>query len=646
MDWDANLDQSTPAYSFAVNTDKTIRVLAGPGTGKSYGLQKRIARLLVDGVDPKRILAVTFTRTAAQDLRKSISEVGVAGSDKIIAKTLHSFCFALLNRQAIIESTGRYPRPMIYHELIPMLYDLGNEFGTLNDKRKKLEEFEANWARFQDETPGIQLSDCDKLFEKAIMNWLCTHKAMIIGEMIRETYKYLRDNPQCAEKNMFDHVLVDEYQDLNKSEQLVIDFLADKSNIAVIGDDDQSIYSFKYAHPEGIREFPNKHSECISIDFAQCRRCPKQVVDMASTLISNNTNRTLGNLLPFESNPDGDVKIIQFKNLQSEIEGISNLILNQIAKGNILPQDVLILVPLRKIGYRIRSSLESKNVLAKSYFRDSALRTNESRIIYSLINLLARPNDLVAWRFLLGVGSDKYNTKSYKRVLNYSHENNEDILSVLDLLESKKIKIPHTIYIANRYTEIKKKLNNIFAELLQDRKAIISLIDEGDEENGDLRSILSSIIEEVGVMDNVDINEWLKKIHSSIVEHISFPQNISEQDHVRIMSLHASKGLSAKFVVIMSCIDELLPRVNIDATPEIIRKQIEEQRRLFYVGITRCKCSSDYSGTLIISSFVELPGKEALQFNISSNSNNIRRVRASRFISEFRDTAPDTISLS
>lgn len=257
MAWNDNLEPNTPAYDFALAPARSIRVLAGPGTGKSFGLQKRVARLLEEGADPKRILAVTFTRTAAQDLRNSILAVGVEGADKIIAKTLHSFCFSLLNKQAIIESTGRYPRPMLDHELKPMLYDLGEKFGGLRDKDKRLRAFEAIWARLQSETPGFQLNEIDQSFERSVTGWLVSHQSMLFGEMIRETYKYLRDNPQCSERNIFDHVLVDEYQDLNKAEQLVIDYLADNANIAVIGDDDQSIYSFKYAHPEGIREFPN-----------------------------------------------------------------------------------------------------------------------------------------------------------------------------------------------------------------------------------------------------------------------------------------------------------------------------------------------------------------------------------------------------
>ena len=644
MAWNDNLEPDTPAFNFALAPARSIRILAGPGTGKSFGLQKRVARLLEEGADPKRILAVTFTRTAAQDLRDSILAVGVEGADRIIARTLHSFCFSLLNKQAIIESTGRYPRPMLEHELKPMLHDLGKKFAGLRDKVKRLRAFEAIWARLQSETPGFELNETDQSFERAVTDWLVSHQSMLFGEMIRETYKYLRDNPQCSERNMFDHVLVDEYQDLNKAEQLVIDYLADNASIAVIGDDDQSIYSFKYAHPEGIRDFPNTHDECCSIGFEQCRRCPKKVVRMASALISNNSNRTLGDLLPFDGNSEGNVHIIQYKDLQSEIEGISELIQGKIGQGRILPQDVLILVPVRKIGYRIRNSLVARNVKAKSYFRESALRTGEGKELFSLINLLARPDDLVAWRYLLGAGSNDYKTNSYKRILGYARENNENVISVLVELESNQIKIPYTTPLVARYTEVKNRILRLSSLLNQNREAVISIIDEHDEENSDLRNIILSAIDEIGLMEDEEIQQWYEKLYSAIVEYISFPQNVAEQDHVRIMSLHASKGLSAKFVVVMSCIDELLPRIESNATPEEIKIQIEEQRRLFYVAITRCKCSEDYNGTLIISSFVGLPGNEASQINIIS-STAWRRVRASRFISEFRGNAPNTISV-
>ena len=172
----------------------------------------------------------------------------------------------------------------------------------------------------------------------------------------------------------------------------------------------------------------------------------------------------------------------------------------------------------------------------------------------------------MAWNIYCA-GSNGYRTNSYRRILNYARENNEDILLILDKLERSQIRIPYTTSLVERYTEVKNKISRLSRLLSQDREAVISIIDEHDEENNDLRNIISSTIEEIGLMEDEEIQKWYEKMYSTILEYIAFPQNVAEQDHVRIMSLHASKGY-AKYVVVMSCIDELLPRIERDATPE------------------------------------------------------------------------------
>lgn len=642
MPWDAELDPNSAAYLFAANSSRTIRVVAGPGTGKSFGLQRRVARLLEEGQEARRILAVTFTRTAAQDLRDEIQSMGVGGADRVVAKTLHSYCFGLLNKRDIITSTGRFPRPMLEFEQKPMLYDLNNAFGILRDKRKRLQAFEAAWARLQSEEPGFPEHEMDRQFECELKQWLKTHKAMLFGEMIIEAFHYLRNNPRCSEVGAFDHILVDEYQDLNKSEQAVIDLLAANCNLVIIGDDDQSIYSFKHAHPEGIREFPDTHADCGEIDFDQCRRCPKQVVRMAARLISHNSKRTLGDLQVFNQNQNGQVSIVQWRSLDDEIRGISNKVANDINTGQIQPEDVLILTPVRKIGYRIRDALVNRGIDVKSYFRETALRTDELKRNFALLTLMAIPDDMVALRYLLGYGSQDYRKKSYKRLLDYATEHDLSVVEVLNQIVAGGNKVPYTKTLAEKYATTLRLIEEIKAIIQNNSEAIVDILAEDSPDNYDFRNILLEAIEEIEFEPDSDLAEWLQGIHSFVVERVSFPENTSERDHVRIMSFHASKGLSSKYVVIMSAIDELIPHLDRDSEISMDR-QIEEQRRLFYVAVTRCKSSStDYPGTLIISSFVGLPGNEALSINISANPHNWRNVSASRFIRDFEETAPAT----
>src|SRR5258705_5096099 len=107
---------------------------------------------------------------------------------------------------------------------------------------------------------------------------------MLIGEIIPYVYRYLRDNPAAPERNMYDHILVDEYQDLNRAEQAVIDLLRGEGDVCIVGDDDQSLYSFKYAHPAGIRNFHLGHEGTVDEEMLVCRCCPTRVVGMANAL--------------------------------------------------------------------------------------------------------------------------------------------------------------------------------------------------------------------------------------------------------------------------------------------------------------------------------------------------------------------------
>ena len=639
MAWNDGLNPESSVYKFASDESKIIRVVAGPGTGKSFGLRRRVARLIEGGQDPKRILAVTFTRTAAQDLKKEIDAVGVEGADKVIAKTLHSFCFGLLRKNDIIESTGRYPRPMLDFEQKPMLYDIEGSFGSMDEKREKIRAFEAAWARLQSEEPGFPLSDSDREFQKQILQWLQTHKSMMFGEMIIEAYHYLRNNPLCAERHEFDHVLVDEYQDLNKAEQAVIDLLSADNNIAIIGDDDQSIYSFKYANPEGIREFPYTHPGCDIIDFDQCRRCPKQVVNMASRLISHNSNRTLGDLHSFDKNQDGIVKIVQWKSLADEISGICSVVDQEIKKNNIRPEDVLILAPVRKIGYQVRDELVKKGINAKSYFRETAIGTDELKHNFSLLSLAANREDRVSLRYLLGERNATFCAAGYKHLLQFAQEHEVSIEEALDGCVAGHHRIPYANHLVQRYKEIKKELDKFLFEVSNEKSRILDLLSNSTPENTVFRNILCEAIENTPT-DELTVDEWLKEIYSFALERISFPEDTADLDHVRIMSLHASKGLSAKYVIIMSAIDDLIPRIvpNSEISKE---QQIEEQRRLFYVAITRCKSSDhEYPGSLIISSFVGLPGSEALGMNIPARPNTWKNTSMTRFIRDFEETAP------
>ena len=281
MAWDQDLNPNSPTYGIASSRTRFNRVIAGPGTGKSFALKRRVARLLEEGAKPERILPVTFTNVAAEDLKREMLRIGVPGCENIRGSTLHSLCMRILSRQGVLQAVGRKPRPLNKFETEPLLYDLSPSFGNKRARNKRMRAYEAAWARLQHERPGHARDANDVAFEAALVKWLTFHEGMLIGEIIPHVYQYLRDNPAAPERNLYDYVLVDEYQDLNKAEQGVIDLLCDSANLCIVGDDDQSLYSFKFAHPAGIREFSNTHQVTTDHQIMECRRCPARVVQIA-----------------------------------------------------------------------------------------------------------------------------------------------------------------------------------------------------------------------------------------------------------------------------------------------------------------------------------------------------------------------------
>jgi superfamily I DNA/RNA helicase len=648
MAWNDNINSESPAYKLITSNAPIIRSIAGPGSGKSFAIKKRIMRLLEEGVEPTKILAITFTRTAAADLKKEISSIGIKGCEKVEAKTLHSHAMLILLRSDVKTIKRRQPRIALEHEIDPALRDI--EYPTdssIDDRRKLLKLYEAAWANLQIEEPGLPRDKTEEEFQDKIVDWLIYHQGMMIGEVIPIALNYLQNNPASPEIGKYSAILIDEYQDLNKAEQVFISLLRGTADVVIVGDDDQSIYGFKYAYPEGIRQISNLYGEYSDINFDIIRRCPKRVTRMASALISKNPNRTLAELIPFEKNQEGQIEILQWNNYEDEINGIVYIVEQEIEQNNISPGDILILVPRRLIGYKIENKLIVQGVPAKSYFREDIIKNDAVRRAYSLIQLLANPTDKISLRFLLGFGSNNFRMNQYKILKNYSDDNSKTIKTVLDEILKEKVSIKGISNIIKEYRKILMDLIQIKKKLADDPLHVFELFsqDDDDEDFYEINSIFQEIMNKKPfIIDNYDdFDAWLKDIVNDLTYSIAMPDTPETTDNVRIMSLHASKGLNAKFVIMVSMIDDLMPFIPKNTID--VQKTIEEQRRLFYVAMTRCRSSEhDYQGRLIISSFIWIYGIDAVKMGIPiTNPKNNKKVSASRFIADFGRTAPKTI---
>jgi DNA helicase II / ATP-dependent DNA helicase PcrA len=643
MAWFDGIPPGSPAHAIASSTNARVRVVAGPGTGKSFAMKRRVARLLEEDIDPARILPVTFTRVAAEDLHRELVGMGVTGCDKLQGMTLHSLALKMLMRNHVLDATGRTPRPLNDFELHPLISDLMGAHGGKKDVRRRKQAFEAAWARLQHEEPGYVLDKVDAAFQADLLDWLHFHQAMLIGEVIPQIYQYLRDNPSAPERSEFAHILVDEYQDLNKAEQGVIELLSGAADVCIVGDDDQSIYSFKHAHPDGIREWLKSNTAADDLGLADCRRCPTRVVELANSLIAHNKLRPEPRvLLPIAENGAGEVYIKQYPSLAQEVAGVAHLI-SEVIKQDIPPGDILVLAQRGVIGTPIYEALVAASVPVRSYYAEAELDALDAQRAFALLKLVVNRQDRVALRWLVGIDGSNWHAAGYRRVRAHCEKTGASPWDTLMALKDGALSLGNTQGIVDAFTELVAAIEKL--EQLSDLNALVDeLFPDGAPATRDLRELALAVIAALDPDDDEPRPSFLR----ALAEAISQPEIPSEVAEVRIMSLHKSKGLSAPVTIIAGCIDGLLPQQPDKALPIAAQQQsIEEQRRLFYVGITRVKASPAHGkpGTLVLTFSREMDVKDALGAGIkpAQQAYGKATLHASRFIGELGPTAPKAL---
>lgn len=624
-------------FDIAASNDNPNRVMAGPGTGKSHAMKRRLMRLLSEGSDPQKILAVTFTRTAAADMVKEIRSLGVNGCDKISGGTLHALCFGLLMRAGVLAWTKRVPRPLITFsdngllrfEIEPMFEDLDRcgEFGDLREKARRIRAFEAAWARQQADDPGQPQLATDCEFRDTMIKWLQFHEAMLIGEVVPEALRFVRNNPAHPDRPDFEHVVVDEFQDLNKAEQVLLALLADGRAYAVFGDEDQSIYSFRYAHPEGIRTFDGEHPTTRDHSLQICQRCPKRVVAAANHFILQNHTGTAPRLVAKDTNPDGEFNIVQWRRAGDESHGIARYVKHLIEKKGYKPGDILILSPRRNFAYGMRDALSEYDVPSHSFYHEEVLEAHDARQAFAYLTLSTKPKDRVALRYLLGCASPSWEARGYEALRTHCEANSTAPWDALHALESGTLKLSYTKPLVTRFTQIRTELERLAS--LTSTSLVDALFPENALWAEELRRVALC-----GGLEGIERSELLERLRT----HVSQPEIPEDQEDVRIMSLHKSKGLTSKVVIVISCLEALISNRSANPTPA----EIAEERRLFYVALTRCK------EVLLLSSFSLMPRNEAYQMGMQGalmpGTGEEGGVVASVFLNQLGSAAPQPIA--
>lgn len=633
MPWYDGLEIDSAAFEIAQSAQARIRVLAGPGAGKSFAMKRRVARLLEDeGVQPDQLLPVTFTRVAAEDLHRELVSLQVEGAISLEGRTLHSLAMTILMRAHVLPAIGRIPRALNQFELQPLLEDLSPAFGNKTQRKDRVDAYLAAWARLQHDNPGAPINPVDVAFANALLDWLQRHEAMLIGEAIPMLHRYLTLNPLAPEHNEFTHILVDEYQDLNRAEQMVIELLGANGEICIIGDDDQSVYSFKHAHPAGIREWG---ATCGAEDFeiAECRRCPTRVVSMANALIGHNQDRQPRVLQPRLENGEGIIRIRQFQNIAAETLAIVEDIERLIDEG-VAPGDIIVLAQRRSFASPIYTLLRQRGVPAKSYFAEMPLDNKVAQERFALLKLYLNNEDRVALRWLLGCHHTRWHSAQYARISGYVVEHGISPFQVMSQLKTGLINIPNTTTLRARFDEIMSELAVLGeAQTLEDFTTAWLPPDEAT-------ALLTQT-----VVEHSEGLETPAELYESLQQEFTQPEIPLEVAEVRLMSFFKSKGLSSPNVYIAGCVDGLVPSREDPAKPLAERRaNLEEDRRLFYVAMTRVKSDplDGKPGYLHISYPRTMSRAEAMQNSVgAANFHGLLAIlHGSRFLNELGPDAP------
>ena len=562
--------EGSVARALIVSDHPVIRVIAGPGSGKTTCLKRRTQRLVQQRrIDPATIFAGTFTRAIAQELKETLG-------DEIKVSTLHSLAYELLRRNPVA-CQGMCLRFLLRYEEDCLLYDIdeaGSAIGNIHKRREALRLLQASRAQ--------RKIYSNAKFDGAVRQWLLRHQAMLIGEVVHLCVTGLESRDIAPA--IFDHVVIDEYQDLTAAEQELVRLIwSEYGSLTVLGDNDQSIYGFRFNHPEGIADFHLACPNCMNLTFSDNRRSSDEILQVANLMMAeagsakppmNSTRGSTGSLLP-----------VQWEDLEAEIEGLAKYIRARV------DESFLVLVPRRFIGYRLAEAIGSD---ASTAFAEEVLDHAIAQEAFATVSLLADPDDHVAVRAYLGFHGAKPQQANQRNARAYS--SSPDRIGGHALVRA--IANGEVTVSGRGQGNIRNRAINA-VELIDRNQSPEEIVDEffddalasseSDEEKSrwlaqDLEELRDAARELLALGEEVRLSDVVSELRYRIATRAPLRMSDTKETRVRIMTLHAAKGLEAKNVVIAGVADQLMPGM-----ARGIVDEVAEQRRLLYVAVTRAR---------------------------------------------------------
>lgn len=562
-------------YQAVVNHGNGILVVsAGPGTGKTFSLLRKIEKLINNDIDPSQIYYLTFVNNIVDafkaDIRKP-KEQGGLGIDVeylgIYISTLHSLAFKIvkaysneLGLPSHLEVIDLSPKPqsILSQIFIGDLYEYSKILGIATNKKsfdQLLCQLTEGWRR------NVQSTDCKKL-EQAITLFCRKYSVCPWDQLVLLAIKALSENGLPVWLQEVKHFMLDEYQDFNPTEQRLLELITEPSDsVIIVGDPDQSIYSSRSASPQGLTDLLNR-DDVEYVNFIYCRRCPKKVIKAANNMLQFMDPEGYMNkeLQPLKDE-DGDFTITPYRSCKAEVEKIADILKDFNASDK---SDVIILIPTKKAAEYYKTKLCEAGIDCIIKVADL---TND--LLLATLRLIILRNHPFLQRVLLSCFSNverKYRNSAISIFVNGNSAFIDTLSQVAyDQNWQKRLKDSLSSFIDIITNLISDDVDSIMTEFL----------------NLDLKVSRDIIIDLLASDEELSVSERVEL--SFQITDQEEQESIEAVNSIEVMTMHSSKGLSKQLVIIPAFDEKLLPGNNKG-------KRLAEIHRLLYVAVTRAKC--------------------------------------------------------
>lgn len=594
------LDQlNDKQYEAAQQIEGPVLIIAGAGSGKTRTITYKIAHMVKEkNINPRNILALTFTNKAANEMKeRAISLIGQEYDSIISISTFHSFSLKLLKQYCEI----------LGYEKNFNIYDTSDQTKLLKDIIKECEfekeitpkEIMSKISRFKENLKTVDMIEMELdarysnnnaviMIYKKYQEHLIKNNAMDFSDLLLNAYNLLK-NKEILEiiQERYKYIIIDEYQDTNHLQYKIVKKIASKyQNICVVGDDNQSIYKFRGADIENILNFEKDYNNVKIVKLEKNYRSTQTILNVANEVIKNNSKFISKKL--YTDNEKGEkIRLYQAKNIYDEANAVSEKIYNLIKEDeNLKYSDFTILYRTNKQSRTLEENLRMYKIPHKVYGSIQFYQRKEIKVLLSYLILLNNFRDNLTFTNIINVPKRGLGDKALEKIKTYAELHNISYYEAAQEVEFKG-KTQETINeFINIFETLKKEMDNL--NIIEVSKKIYDLanlemvlVDNKQERIDNLDELYRGMLNYLESSENPSLDDYLSGIslYSSI-------DDMNDENYVKLMTVHSSKGLEFNYVFIVGMEDGNFPLVKEYQETE---DEIDEERRLYYVALTRAK---------------------------------------------------------